>query len=126
MIGIPYKERGTPPVDADCWTLVKHYHREVFGHALPDYFYEIGELFTQSCADLMERAPLGPHWQPVSDYQHGDVLVFRVNGQPVHCGVYIGDGDFLHSLKGRMSCLEHLDPAHWQKRLIGAYRWTGN
>lgn len=51
-----------------------------------------------------------------------DMLVFQIGAHvPNHCGVYIGEGDFGHHARGRISCKESLDP-FWRKHLVGAYR----
>ncbi len=125
-IGIPYVLRGDPPKGADCYTLVKHYANLMLGQHWPEYMYDIRENFDEaSQCILAEITEPGGRWRKVENRCHGDMLIFRFRGQPIHCGVYIGldDNLMLHTMKGRMSCLEPL--AHWMHNLVGSYRWGG-
>jgi cell wall-associated NlpC family hydrolase len=126
-IGIPYEAGGLPPVGADCYTLVRHYAATVRGQRWPEYMYDHSQRMLADATRLIlaEMKELGGRWKPVvhEEYGHGDLLLFRIKGHPVHCGIYVQDGLFLHTMAGRMSCLEPLD--NWRDALVGAYRWDG-
>jgi cell wall-associated NlpC family hydrolase len=121
-IGLPYRERGVPPQAADCWTLIKHFMHKEFGVEMPRYFYNV-ETFVSDAENLLATAPLGEGWEKLDQPEVGAVLLFRISGRVTHCGLYLGDGDFLHTLEGRQSCVERLTDNNWNKRLAGIYKW---
>lgn len=123
-IGIPYAPRGIMPAEADCWTLVKTYAELVLGQRWPDYMYDV-ETFLQDASRhiVREMKSLGPVWQQVDSPDHGDLMLFRFHGHITHCGIYIGEGQMLHTMKGRSSCVEPIDL--WRDRLAGTFRWVG-
>jgi cell wall-associated NlpC family hydrolase len=63
---------------------------------------------------------------PRGQERPGDVLAFRgVNTKlPVHCGVIIGEGRFLHCLAGRETCVERYDVGLWNRLLVRIGRWN--
>jgi cell wall-associated NlpC family hydrolase len=121
-LGIPYEERGNPPQSADCWTLIRHYAKNELGIVLPDYMYS-PSTFMVDAANLLATAPLGDAWEALQAPQTNAVLLFTMAGATTHCGLYLGDGDFLHTLAGRRSCVERLTDNAWNRRLAGIYRW---
>jgi cell wall-associated NlpC family hydrolase len=122
---LPYIGRPYVIPTSDCWGIVRTFASEQLGKSYPEYFYSElnNEAMAQSIISMVDMMGL---WKRVDDPQLGDVLIFRIMGQETHCGIYLGDGDFLHSLKGRMSCVENLNDANWQKRWTKTYRWLGS
>jgi cell wall-associated NlpC family hydrolase len=121
-IGIPYEERGEPPKSADCWTLIRHFAKNELGLSLPAYMYSASTILSDA-AELLATKPLGDEWESLQQPQEGAVLLFTLAGATTHCGLYLGGGDFLHTLAGRQSCVERLTDNSWNKRLAGIYRW---
>lgn len=123
LIGIPYLDKGSSEKGVDCWGLVFLYHRLV-GKTIPRYdetygsANDVGAAITNGWVEWTE-IPLGQE-------QPGDVLAFRnpAGGQVVHCGVVLGQGQFLHCLQGRNSCVERYDRGVWQKLLVRIGRWN--
>jgi cell wall-associated NlpC family hydrolase len=66
---------------------------------------------------------LGASWTKVEVPQHGDIVTFRIMGHEIHCGIMLNGSEFLHSLKGRMSCIEDLSHINWRTRLTGVFRY---
>ena len=119
-IGIPYVFHGEDRQGVDCLGIIKLYYKEVLKIALPDYFYIHGSA-KESCHLTIETGENDGKWEPVTDLQYGDVLIFRLGRYPAHVGMYLGDNEFLHCLEGRHSCIEILD--NWKERFLRAYRW---
>lgn len=120
-IGIPYRIGARGPDAVDCAGLVFKFYREQLGIELPQFFY--GEEITrEEMADIAEGSMKSGQWQKVNAPVFGDVLVFRMFGQPTHVGIYVGGDDFLHSVEGKDSCIERLSA--WFPRLVGVLRWT--
>ena len=121
FIGIPYRINGRGDNGIDCAGLVMEFYRHDMGVELPALLY--GDAVTrEEMASLAENGMASGRWEAVETPDRGDVLVFRMYGQPTHVGVYIGDGDFLHSVEGKDSCIERLDD--WRSRLVRVLRWN--
>jgi cell wall-associated NlpC family hydrolase len=119
-IGLPYKFGGRDAAGLDCLGLVQMFYLDEFGIELPEYLY--GEEFkSEQCAQAIERGEFDGNWRRVNDAQYGDLLVYRVMGQPTHVAVDAGNGLLLHAFQGRNTCLEPLEA--WAHRLMGRFRW---
>lgn len=116
LIGLPYGFRGEGG-GVDCWQLVRRAARELYGIDFPN-----PACPTLADASAVMRAE-SVNWIPVADPLAGDVVLFTLRGEPLHAGLVIGRGRFLHVLKGRASCVERLDGVLWHRRIEGFYRW---
>jgi len=84
----------------DCYSLIQDRHRE-----LPDFTRERGfEQTGDPYLDHLEAAG----WAIVQgDPEPGDVLFFKIrSGSVNHAGVYVGEGQMLHHLPGRLAVRE--------------------
>ena len=120
FVGIPYKTGARGPDAVDCAGLVMMFYEEALGIVLPPMLYG-AEITRDEIAALTDETLQSASWQHVEAAEFGDLLVFRMLGRPTHVGVYVGNGDFLHSIKGKDSCIERL--SEWQSRLAGVLRW---
>jgi cell wall-associated NlpC family hydrolase len=124
FIGIPYKIGSESYDAADCWGICRRYSMDVLGKELPKYLYS--NLDNQRIAkDAIQSAHnLGDSWKKVVDTpMHGDIVTFRIVGLEIHCGIMLNASEFLHSLKGRGSCIEDLSHINWQHRKTGVFRY---
>ena len=91
----------------DCWTLVRDYYLKEFKIKLP--MIEFDEEFYSKGLDYFGR-----HMEPwggeeVTTPKKGDVIIFKImNDIENHCGVYIGEGKYIHHMKDRLSCTESI------------------
>lgn len=123
-IGIPYVVGGESFEAADCYGLCKLYSKNELKVILPNYMYS--ELNNEAVAEVAIKAAfhgLGDKWEKVDTPQHGDIVTFRIFGHEVHCGIMLEGTQFLHSLKGRSSCIEDLTHVNWSHRKTGVFRW---
>ena len=123
-IGIPYVIGGESFEGADCYGIAKLYAKNELNKTLPAYMYS--NLDNESVAEIAIKCAqhgLGEGWKKVGTLQHGDIVTFRIMGHESHCGIMINDTEFLHSLKGRMSCIEDLTHVNWKHRLTGVFRY---
>lgn len=120
-IGIPYKERGRGRDGLDCWGLVCLMYADM-DIDVPSYLHD---YITSSDIDSVATAinKNKAHWRKVEAPDVGDVLVFNIMGFPCHVGVYVGQGDFIHSFRGTAVCVERLNSISWTRRLSEVYRW---
>ena len=121
-IGIPYKDRGRDRDGLDCWGLVKLFYSDVMGIDVPGYLEYDSAEDNAAVADVIDRRV--SDWKQIEAPEPGCVLLFRVKGLPIHCGIYLGRDDFLHAFKGTQVCIERLNSISWSKRLLGAYTWV--
>ena len=123
-VGIPYVIGGESFEGADCYGIAKLYSKNELGKELPVYMYS--NLDNESVAEMAIKCAqhgLGEKWRKVGTLQRGDIVTFRIMGYEIHCGIMINDTEFLHSLKGRMSCIEDLTHVNWKHRLTGVFRY---
>lgn len=122
FIGIPYVDRGSSFQGCDCWGLVWLFHREVMHRQVPRY-----EGYASAEAPEIQEyiASRWNQWMSVepANMEQGDVLALRAGRLPVHCGVYVGRGQMLHVLEGRMSCLERVTSGMWKTAIVRIGRW---
>jgi proteasome lid subunit RPN8/RPN11 len=92
----------------DCYTLVRDFYAREMGIELPDFARPDGwwddgysRLYMDNfrvagCEPVPDGAPL----------QLGDIILMQIrskNDTPNHAGVYVGDGQMLHHMYGRLS-----------------------
>ena len=125
-VGVAYGFGGTIDSSLDCWQLVRLFAKEELGRDYPQYMYdtENDKNLLAARVYIANETGLNGAWQAVETPEAGDVLIFRLKGIPIHCGIFVGNGDFLHTLKGRYSCLERL--TNWQAQHDGTYRHTAS
>lgn len=120
-VGLPFQDHGRGPA-YDCWGLVKMVLREHYAIQAPDF----GDLYEDSHdrVGIPTAFNVGPveDWRRVDFPQEGDVVILRVKGRPMHCGLVVGSGYMLHAHPENGSCLEPFDSHRWTRRIDGFYR----
>lgn len=121
-IGLPYKEKGRDRSGIDCWGLARLVYKEQFDIELPnlDDSYDLSEQ--DALVDLM--AIHKEDWKATNVPNIGDVVVFKILGQPTHVGIVCGAGTFLHAREGSDSVIERLDSGAWKHRIEGFYTYS--
>lgn len=107
LLGVPYRFGGETPTGFDCSGLVQY----VFGKngkRLPRMADE--QFKTGSAVELKKLEP-------------GD-LVFFSTYEPgaSHCGIYLGEQQFIHASSSRGVMVSRLDDVYWKPRYVGARR----
>jgi len=121
-IGIPFKELGRDRRGLDCYGLVRLFYAEQFDTVLPILLDNYAS--TKDSKDVHEVVKCCiPEWSDVKIGSYGDVCLFNLKGLPIHLGLYLGDGKFLHAIRGADSCIERLDSKLWEKRFKGFYAY---
>ena len=123
-IGIPYASKGRGFDGCDCWGLVHLFYHDELGINLPRYdeaYTDAAELAETKRA--VEEGRSG--WKRVETPKLGDAVLIRIRGEPVHVGVYVGDGLMLHVRKGTNANLQKLSAPFWKQSLEGFYRHVG-
>jgi cell wall-associated NlpC family hydrolase len=108
--GTPYKYGGTSPdTGFDCSGFVGHVFKQSLGKSLPRSSEEISRVGTE---------------QDSEELQPGDLVFFNtLNKSYSHVGIYLGDGQFIHSPStGKSVTVVNINDSYWRKRYNGARR----
>ena len=127
-LSIPWQEKGRTEAGCDCYGLVRLVLAERWKIYLDreDQFYTSIDEDREKIAGRMHEASLAWPWKKIEDrtqYQGGDVALFRVTLTRWHCGVLITPTEMLH-IRQILPCVESLKSVLWAKRLEGVYRYA--
>ncbi len=116
LLGLPYKSGSQ-----DCYGLALRYYSEVYNLKLSDFARPDG-WWNDPSMDLINECLQSDGWKNVGmntkALKLGDGLVFSlINGRANHCGIYVGNGMFIHHVYGRFSAEEALMDK-WTSRLL--------
>lgn len=110
LMGVRYKRGGTSPETGfDCSGFVRHVFNQSLGLSLPR-----SALAISQAAERIDKQELQP----------GDLVFFNTMRRAFsHVGIYLGDGQFVHSPRagGRVR-IENMGDRYWKRRFDGARR----
>lgn len=130
---VRYGDRGRGPDQYDCWGLANYYYQRQHALAVPSYDAEYASSVDgRDIAAVIEREvaawiPLyspdpGQVYRPLPTVRGGDLVILRILGYCMHCGIALGPDRFLHLLAGTQVCIERMSSSVWHKRVAGIYR----
>ncbi len=107
-LGIPYKDKGLSHLGVDCSGLVVEVYRRYNGTKLP---HDTEKLF--KLAKKLKRP----------DLAYGDLVFFTTDFKKIsHVGIYLDNGDFVHSSESQGVIISSLGESYYDRRYIGARR----
>lgn len=121
-LGTPYKHQASAKGQGtDCLGLIRGIWRDLLGDeptTLPAYSPD----WSQGDDALLQAAQCYLVAGEEEAVAAGQVLIFRMkpNGPARHCGVYLGEGRFLHAYDGRAVSASWYS-RFWQTRLAGQF-----
>lgn len=118
-VGIPYKVNGRDRNGLDCFGLDKLLYAED-GILLPDLFAETETEKEKLRNELFKKVKYTKIDKPVKPC----IIEIEFRGAPLHSGVYIGNGFFIHATEGRGVIIEPL--RRYEKRIRGFYKVENN
>ena len=111
LLGTPYRFGGTTPEGFDCTGFVNYVYRKSAGMTLPRESHDLVRAGKQI---------------PAAKLLPADIVYFMIEYQkPLHVGIYLGDGKFIHapSRRGRVN-IQSLNQDYWKSRYLGARRFA--
>jgi len=108
--GTPYKYGGISPDSGfDCSGFVGHVYKKKLGKSLPRSSHEISRVGVA---------------QKSGNLRPGDLVFYNtLNRAYSHVGIYLGDGQFIHSpSRGKAVSIVNMSEPYWRKRYNGARR----
>jgi cell wall-associated NlpC family hydrolase len=109
LLGTPYQYGGTTPEGFDCSGFINYVFRHAAGLALPRITHDLARA----------GKPVS-----VAELRPTDLVYFKIERQkPLHVGIYLGEGKFIHSpsRRGKVN-IQTLDQDYWKDRYLGARR----
>lgn len=114
-LGVRYKRAGASKKGFDCSGFVKVIYEKIFGVDLP-------HQSSQQCRS--------PDLVSVSEdaLKTGDLIFFstgRKKRSISHVGIYLSDGEFIHSARSQGVVISKLDSPYWRGKIVGTKRLAG-
>jgi cell wall-associated NlpC family hydrolase len=104
----------------DCWGLVRLVSREQYQRELPRLVYDDADDMRASAA-LVDGMRPDAAWRKLDAPVPGAILLLRIAGLAVHCGLVLSDHLMLHTLRGHHAALDRYTGQRWGSRIDGAY-----
>lgn len=123
-LGTPYRHQASAKgYGADCLGLIRGLWRFAYGQEpetpppyTPDWVERDGgePLLAAATAHMIEK--------PYKALLPADMLLFRIvpQGPAKHCGLYVGEGRFLHAYSGQAVTGSYLSE-WWRTRIVGVF-----
>ncbi|TMW72197.1 C40 family peptidase [Alteribacter natronophilus] len=103
--GSPYVWGGTSPSGFDCSGFINY------------VFSQNGKSLPRTVAQLWNQRT------PVSSPSRGDLVFFETRTGPSHAGIYLGNGQFIHSGSSTGVTVSSMSNSYWGPRYLGAGRF---
>lgn len=119
LIGKPFEYSGRGPDAYDCYGLAVELYRRA-NIVLPDY--QSTDIVEAQANGFMHGAE--HYFEQVNKLKNLDIILFQIIPKYItHCGIYVGNGRFLHiTRKTKVTC-EEVNNMIWKDKQRGFYRF---
>jgi cell wall-associated NlpC family hydrolase len=123
FIGIPFVNGGRDYSGCDCWGLVKLIYKELANIDLPEYHISCHDTAKISTAVNMSRRD----WVKLAAPEVPCLVVMYLDREnpimPSHVGVYVGNGEFIHTIEKQNSRIEKTSHLFYKNIIEGYYAY---
>ena len=113
---------GTPYEEINCWELVVELYKRA-GVELEDYNISVDA--TRQVAAAMEQEKKFS-WEQIKSPEPMCAVAMYVTGKVVaHCGIFIGENKFMHSVADNGVIITKLSDPLWKNKIQGFYKYVG-
>lgn len=125
-VGIPYVPGGRDRAGIDCWGLYSLIMHEQFGMALPPYEGPAWGSSASGRAVAAAAVEYARQFAQVAagEERLGDAVLFRIYGLPIHVGMVLGRGLFVHAENYQNSVIARYNSPQWASRVVSFFRWN--
>lgn len=104
----------------NCWDLaIEIYKRN--GKALRGF--DICVDAVKKISAVYDKEMTSDHWEEIKQPEEFCIIPMRVHPKYIsHCGIYIGAGQFIHSLHDQGVIISNLNDPLWKSKIEGFYR----
>lgn len=123
--GVPFLERGRSRAGVDCWGLVWLIYQEQFGVIIPSYEGRYADTRGAEIPGVIAAGAAAGCWRLLGDDEPsvlGDVIAFRIRGEPRHVGLALDNIQMLHVEWGTNVVRERFRSSVWNHRIVGRHR----
>lgn len=113
---------GRPYEECNCLDLVKEFYWDQFNLKIKNYFE--GQVPDRRDVESIIVSQKGDFALVTGKPEFGDIVVIKLYGIECHIGVCLGDGSFIHSIRGTGSVMERL--VKYGRLIAGFYRHRGD
>jgi murein DD-endopeptidase / murein LD-carboxypeptidase len=111
-LGVPYRRGGETTAGMDCSGFSKYMYSKLFGVQLP---HKASQQYRMGLLRDISEEPL----------QMGDLVFFKEKNSISHVGIYLSDGNFVHSVSGKGVLISNLQSPYWKSVFAGSRRLAG-
>lgn len=135
-----YERYGRGPTGYDCHGFLRHVYACERGIEVPALSMDECDVATFVAARGVIESQ-GPVWQPIAigepagtpladraltralgQAEPFDLLLLDPVVEAMHCGIYLGGGEFLHMMIGAAGHVSALSNPYWRGKLLGIWR----
>lgn len=116
LLGTKYKVHGRSKEEGfDCWGVAIELYKRA-GRKLVDIYYETLDKITDIEQEIFSLVPS----EKIDRLEDMCIIMINVKGEPVHIGVYVGNGMFIHAVRKLGVIVEPV--SRWKNRIEGLYK----
>lgn len=117
LLGKRFADHGRGPDKFDCYGLAAEVFKR-YGVNLPDYKISCKNASKIDSTIEKERS----NWKRLDKPENPSLVVMRFNSNLYnHVGVYIGNGQFIHTARKTGVRIESVESIYWKNRIEGYY-----
>lgn len=124
IIGAKFVDGGRGPDCFDCWGLTREVFKR-FGVELPDYnigAFECAKVGHEIMKHVTAARNGGEKWREVTNPVVPSLVVIRNHPKFTnHCGVFVGNGKFIHTLEKTNAIISDVNSPIWKTKIVGFF-----